>query len=265
MERDARFQSHLLHVSRSPQYTRSNNTKSHLPLKVPSQGAPSAWSPNGTPMDRDALFPEPMVHSFIHISQSPQLMNCPTKRENIWSPSKEPTWTEGVHTMGWGLVPQGDCVWHFCYYPSVMQLSAQYQPPWLQQTRALLAGTCHSNPHQSTLSTPVTTSDDPGYSSPQNPEVWTRDGIYRRLLHSILLFFWLILLLTNTTKLLLCVGNVSKLDYHIYFICSSKNNIVLTSSVRSGQQHTKCMCSALTWPPLHDHKRLVDSVLSVFF
>jgi hypothetical protein len=162
--------------------------------------------------------------SFIHVSQSPQLRSCPTKRENIWSPSMETTWTEGIHTMGWGLVPQGARLRHFCYYPSVMQLSARYQPPWLQWTRALLAGMCHSNPLQGNLSTPVTASNDPGYSSPHNPEVRTRDRIYRRLLHSILFFFWLILLLTSTTRLLLCVGNVSKLDHHIHFIYSSENN-----------------------------------------
>ena len=64
MERDAHFQSRLLHVSWSPQYTRCNKTKSHLPLKFPVKG---------TPMERDDLFPEPLIHLFIHISQSPQL------------------------------------------------------------------------------------------------------------------------------------------------------------------------------------------------
>jgi hypothetical protein len=30
---------------------------------------PSPWSPNKAAMERDALVPEPMVYSFIHISQ----------------------------------------------------------------------------------------------------------------------------------------------------------------------------------------------------
>jgi hypothetical protein len=39
-----------------------------------------------------------------------------------------------------------------------MQRSAQYLPPWLGQTKALLASLCHSNPHQGVPSTTVTAS-----------------------------------------------------------------------------------------------------------
>jgi hypothetical protein len=34
---------------------------------------------HGSPVERDVLFPEPVVYSFIHISQSPQLRMSPTK------------------------------------------------------------------------------------------------------------------------------------------------------------------------------------------
>jgi hypothetical protein len=70
-----------------------------------------------------------------------------------------------------------------------------------------------------------------------------RGRIYRRLLHTILFFFWLILLLT---KLLFCVSNVSKFDHHIYFIYSSKNNngdSNIVRNVRSAahQWHVHCL------------------------
>jgi len=37
------------------------------------------------------------------------------------------------------LVPQGDCLRHCYYYLSAMQPSSRFLPPWLGQTRALLA------------------------------------------------------------------------------------------------------------------------------
>ena len=47
---------------------------------------------------------------------------------------------------------------HCCLYPSAMQPSARYLPPWLGQTRAPLASMCRSNPHQEVPSTNVTAS-----------------------------------------------------------------------------------------------------------
>jgi hypothetical protein len=92
------------------------------------------------------------IHSFIHISQSPvkQLSN------ETWKQTQP--YTEGLHTMGCSLLPQGDCLWHCCYYPSALQPSAQYTPPWLGYTTALLASVCVGNPLQGILSSPVTTS-----------------------------------------------------------------------------------------------------------
>jgi hypothetical protein len=67
-------------------------------------------------------------------------------------------WTEGLHTVGCGLVPQGDHWRHCCHYPSTMQPLARYLPPWLGKTRAPLASVCSGNPQQGIPFTPVTTS-----------------------------------------------------------------------------------------------------------
>jgi hypothetical protein len=55
-------------------------TKSHLSLKVPSKGAPTPLHvPKMGPLWRKALpSPQPVVDSFIYISQSPQLRSSPT-------------------------------------------------------------------------------------------------------------------------------------------------------------------------------------------
>jgi hypothetical protein len=103
----------------------------HLSLKVPGKGAPSTF-PSRVHMERDAPSPEPMVNSFIYVCQSPQWRSPPTKwgrtySHCLWSPNQ----MEGLLTMGCGLVPQGDCLWHCNHYPSAMQPSARYLPPWL--------------------------------------------------------------------------------------------------------------------------------------
>ena len=87
-------------------------------------------SPRRFPLDRDAPFPEP---TFCHRPRSP-------------------TRTEGQHTMGWGLVPQGDRLQLCCYYSSATQPSARHLSPWLGLIRAPLASACRSNPLQ--VSTP---------------------------------------------------------------------------------------------------------------
>jgi len=67
---------------------------------------PPPWSPNGAPMYRDALVPEPMVYSFIHISQESPVMELShetgkTSGYHTWSPRQ----MEDLRTMGCGLVP----------------------------------------------------------------------------------------------------------------------------------------------------------------
>ena len=44
---------------------------------------------------------------------------------------QSPMLTEGLHTMGCSLVPQGANLQHCNHYPSAMQPSVQYLPPWL--------------------------------------------------------------------------------------------------------------------------------------
>jgi len=39
---------------------------------------------------------------------------------------------KALHTLGCGLVPHGDRLWHCCLYSSAMQPSAWYYPLWLE-------------------------------------------------------------------------------------------------------------------------------------
>jgi hypothetical protein len=76
-------------------------------------------------MERDAASPEPMVYSFIYIRQSPQLRSLPTKTGKSYGHCPQsPTRMEGLHTVGCGLVPQGDRLQHSYHYISAMQPSA---------------------------------------------------------------------------------------------------------------------------------------------
>ena len=97
------------------------------------------------------------IHSFISV-KSPQLRSPPTK----WGKThghrpRSPTRTEGLHTMGRGLVPQEDRLRHCYQYPSTLQPPA-HLPPWLGYTRALFDSVCRSKPQQVIPSTPVTAS-----------------------------------------------------------------------------------------------------------
>jgi hypothetical protein len=82
--------------------------------------------------------------------------------------------TEGLHTVGCGVVLQGDRLRHCCYYPIAMQNSARYFPPLLGYIRTPLASICHSNPLQ--VSTPylLPHPSDLRYGSPRNSEVRSR-------------------------------------------------------------------------------------------
>ena len=79
MDRDVHFQSLLLHSFWSPKKRSPDETKSQLSLKVPGQGAPQPHFPNRAPMERAALFPQPVIYSFIHTAQIPQLRSSPPK------------------------------------------------------------------------------------------------------------------------------------------------------------------------------------------
>jgi len=78
---------------------------------------------------------------------------------------RRPMWTEGLHTMGRGLVPQRDCLRHCYHYPSELQPSAQYFTLWLGQTTTPLVSVWHSNPQQGIPSTCYCLPHDPRYDS----------------------------------------------------------------------------------------------------
>jgi hypothetical protein len=72
------------------------------------------------------------IASFICISQSPPLKELSHKMgENIWSPSTEPHTDEKPTYNGVQPGFPGDRLWHCYYYPSAMQPSAWYLPPWV--------------------------------------------------------------------------------------------------------------------------------------
>jgi hypothetical protein len=61
------------------------------------------------PMERDTPSPEPLVYLFMYVCQSPPkkgalLQNGEKYKVTVQSPMQ----TEGLHTMGCGLAPQGD-------------------------------------------------------------------------------------------------------------------------------------------------------------
>ena len=68
------------------------------------------------------LQPQWFIHSLIYISQSPQKGILPWK---MWKTfchcPQNPTWMENLHTMGCGLVPQGNRLQHCSLYPRAMQ------------------------------------------------------------------------------------------------------------------------------------------------
>jgi hypothetical protein len=63
------------------------NTKFHLSFKVPSKEAPFPCSPSGVPMEKDAPSPQPIVYSFIYISESPVKKLSHVTGRKMWSPS----------------------------------------------------------------------------------------------------------------------------------------------------------------------------------
>ena len=93
----------------------------HLSLKVPGKWASPSTFPNRVPMEREASSPEPMVDSFIYICRDPQYGALPQKVGKTFSHCPwSPMWMESLHTMGCGLVPQGDRSRHCNLYPSAM-------------------------------------------------------------------------------------------------------------------------------------------------
>jgi hypothetical protein len=91
-ERDTRLQSFLLHLS----------------LKVPSKSAPPQCSPTGSLWrEKLHLHRQWFIHSFISV-RVPNKALSHEKRKIFSHRPCSPTWTEGLHTMGWDIVPQGN-------------------------------------------------------------------------------------------------------------------------------------------------------------
>jgi hypothetical protein len=92
-------------------YTSDKKKNFTFSSKSPVREAPPPCSPNGVPMERDASSPEPVLHSFIYISHSPQLRSLPTKcRNSVRAPSTEPH-ADGRPTYNgvWSGSPRGSC------------------------------------------------------------------------------------------------------------------------------------------------------------
>ena len=101
--------------------------------KFPVNGPPPPpCPPPGSPWrEKPHLQGQWLIHSFISVVV-PNKEPSHKKRGKILSHHPwSPTWTEGLQTMGCGLIPHGDRLRHCNLYPSVTQPSARYLPPWL--------------------------------------------------------------------------------------------------------------------------------------
>ena len=89
--------------------------------------------PNRTPMEIETSVSRANgLFLHLYLSESP-VRSSPTKKtgQTFGHHPHSPMWTEGLHTMECSLVPQVDRFWHCNLYPSAMQPSAWYLPPWL--------------------------------------------------------------------------------------------------------------------------------------
>ena len=102
----------------SPEFSATHSLVIHLSLKVPSNQPPSMFPkfPNRVPMD--TYFVSRASGLFVHsYCQSPQLRSPPTKTDKTFVHCPQsPRGTEGLHTVGCGLVLQLDCSQHCCHY-----------------------------------------------------------------------------------------------------------------------------------------------------
>jgi hypothetical protein len=101
MERVANFQSLLLHTSRSLLI----KTKFHPYLNL-SVNEPQSIVPQQGPMERDVPIPEPMVYSFIRLSEATLNELSYEIEGKQGHPPQSSKLTDGLHTIGSGLVSQ---------------------------------------------------------------------------------------------------------------------------------------------------------------
>jgi len=117
----------------------------HLSLKVPGKWAPLHVTQQGPYGDRYSVSKANSL--FIHLYQSESPVKEPSHKKGkiFCRRPRSPTRTEGLHTIGCGLVPQGDRLRYSYHCRSAMQPSARYLPHWLGYTRASLARECRDN------------------------------------------------------------------------------------------------------------------------
>jgi hypothetical protein len=84
-----------------------------FPSKSP-VNEPLSMFPNRFLMEREVSSPEPALYLFIHLRIPVRVYGAlQQKTEKIFGHRpRSPTWAEGLHTMGCGLVPQGDRLRH---------------------------------------------------------------------------------------------------------------------------------------------------------
>jgi len=96
-----------------------------FPSKSPVNGPSPPCPPSRSPWrEKPHLQGQWLIHSFISVGV-PNKEPSHKKREKILNHHPQsPTWMEGLHTMGCGLVRHGDRLRHCNLYPSAMQPSA---------------------------------------------------------------------------------------------------------------------------------------------
>jgi hypothetical protein len=84
------------------------------------------------PIKGNAPFPEPLINSFIHIFRSPHLRSSPTTHgeKNTVTVHGAPCGQKAYIQWGGAWFPKGIIHDTAIDYPSAMQLSARYFPPW---------------------------------------------------------------------------------------------------------------------------------------
>jgi hypothetical protein len=98
-------------------------------LKTPGKEPPS-WFPDGAPMDRDAH--SQSLHEFS-ISWSPHIRSSPAthREQNMVTVREAPHRRKAYIQWGAAWFPKGIVYDTAIDYPSAMQPSARYLPPWL--------------------------------------------------------------------------------------------------------------------------------------
>ena len=103
-----------------------------LPSKSPVNGPPPPCPPSGSPWrEKLHLQGQWLSHSFISVGIPNKESFHKQGGRITGNHPRIPTWTEGLHTLGCGLVPQRDRLRHCDLYPSAMQPLAWYLPRWL--------------------------------------------------------------------------------------------------------------------------------------